>query len=260
MHRSTWKYFALAAFIAAVLILLYEGFSRYEINWEELAEPSLIQRPFRVPADLQVSKRSSAKALEANNTSTGAADDLLDTGKLIAERLKRSIDLAEAKTLVVNKSYQAIESQVLEIDRRVGAGIPSELVTDDLRNVRHVLFHYQESQIVVDKLEEATGFIEQIASSTPGKLPIDILHQEQGCSGEVCSYSYSTVFNGLPIFNNTIVLTTVRSKPSTLSGRLHSVELKYANKTEEIDINDPILLDTARAAIQPQILFDLNRH
>jgi Zn-dependent metalloprotease len=238
--------------LATIALLLgvtaFDSFFAEEIDWEQLPSPANLKHFSKTLSDGSASDSKPWKSSKETKTSNTPNVISFDSARLVAEKLRKSIDSTDG-TPVVNKSYHQLEKQLLELDKSAGVGSPSELVADSYRNVKHILFNYQESQVHIDLPENATAFIEGISGTSAGSLELELEIKAHECSGEVCNYRYTTNFNDLPIFNDTLVLTTVRDKPSKLSGRFSPVSLMSAEGKEKVDRSDGAIFDTAKNAI-----------
>lgn len=244
-----------SAFVALGLmlgtfVLVYTNYPQNEIDWDNLPKAAEIQN-FSGNSVTQASSvepsRKLANKATAINTSFA---DVSEKAKLLGDRVKASIDSVDGKTAVVNESYHELKTRLSDLDGDAAAVLPSELITDTQQYVRHVLFHYQETSMRIDSPRDALALLEKLSVSSSNSITPIMVNEQKVCSGEVCNYRYETTFNGQPIFGDSLVLTTVRDRPSKLSGRFLQPDLKVQNK-ERIDSSDPSLFDKALAATNP---------
>lgn len=240
--------------IALLATLLHIDVSLQKINWTNLPTPQSIPKLSK-NASLYVdsTNRSENKIVVTTANHNKSLADVNEKAKLIADRIIATIDSAAGKTAVVNKSYQELVARLSELDHDAATTIPSELVTDSQQYVRQILFHYQETQIHVDNPSDAKKFVEKLSVSTLKSESIELINEVQICRADYCNYRYETSFNDQPIFGDALVLTTVRGKPTALSGHLLGPVMKEQKTKNKIDSNDAGLFDTALRSVQTEL-------
>ena len=208
----------------------YTNFHENKIDWASLPEAAEIHQPrgkstIEPNSSLQPQKLAS-KATPAITSST----DVSEKAKLLGLKIKSSIDSVEGKSVTLNRSYQELQSRLRELDDNALAASPSELITDTQRYVKHVLFHYQETSMRIENPSDAMNFVKKITVPSSNSVSPMMVQGRKLCSGEVCNYRYETSLYGQPIFGDSVVLTTVRDRPSKLSGRFLQPDLKEPKK------------------------------
>jgi Zn-dependent metalloprotease len=233
--------------VGAFVFYAYTNSHEDKIDWASLPEAAEVQRShgkFVMEANSTLqSQKPASKGLSGITSLTKVSEK----AKILGLRVKSSIDSAEGKKGFVNKSYQELQARLADLDDNAVADSPSELITDSQRYVKHVLFHYQETSMRIDSFSDAMSFLKKLSVSSSNSVSPVLVNDQKVCSGEVCSYRYETTFNGHPIFGDSIVLTTVRDRPSKLSGFFLQPDLREQQK-EKIDISAPLLFDKALAA------------
>ena len=237
--------------IAAVTVIsvscvffAYTNSRENKVDWASLPEATEIQRSSGKSLMEANSPLHSPKLASKGSSAITSLTEISEKAKLLGLRVKSSIDSAEGKSVSVNRSYRELQAKLVELDDNAVAASPSELITDAQRYVRHVLFHYQETSVRIDSSADALSFVKNLSVSSSKSVSPVMVNDQKVCSGEVCNYIYETTFRGKPIFGDSLVLTTVRGRPSKLSGRLLQPDLKE-QANQKIDISDPSLFDTA---------------